>query len=73
MRPRQTKTAGAGLEGFVEWMGVVDGEPTDEEEIFSLVAEFAAWMRKQPVTLKGKATSSSREKKPWRSPSDEIE
>ena len=39
--------------------------------MFSLATVFATRMRKRPTTLKGKATSSSREKRPRRSPSDE--
>ena len=30
-RVQQTKTAGARLEAFVDWTGVVDGEPVEEE------------------------------------------
>ena len=39
--------------------------------MFSLVVEFVVRMRKWPATPKGEATSSSREKRPRRSPSDE--
>ena len=39
---RQTKTVGAGLEGFVDWTRVVDYEPTEEEEMFTLATVFSA-------------------------------
>ena len=59
---RQIKTVGVGLEGFLDWTGVVDGESVKEEEMFSLVARFAAWIRKRPATLEGEATFSFGEK-----------
>ena len=39
--------------------------------MFSLAVEFAARMRKRSATLEGEATSSSGEKRPRRSFSDE--
>ena len=59
---RQTKTIGAGLEDFVDWMGVVDNEPVEEEEMFSLAVGFAARMRKWFSILEGEATSIFGEK-----------
>ena len=41
-RVRQIKTAGTGLEDFVDWIVVVDGEPAEEEEMFNLSIGFAA-------------------------------
>ena len=55
---------------ILDWTGVVDSEPTEEEEMFSLATWFAARMLKWSTTLEGEATSSSREKQPRRSPSD---
>ena len=60
-RVGQTKTADIGLEGFVDWKGVVDGEPAEEEEMFSLATRFATRMHKQSATLEGEASSSSRD------------
>ena len=37
----QTKTTSTGLEGFVDWTGVVDCELAEEEEMFSLALEFS--------------------------------
>ena len=59
---RQTKTIGAGLEDFIDWMGVVDNELVEEEEMFSLAVGFAARMRKWFATLEGEATSIFGEK-----------
>ena len=67
---QQTKTTKARLEGFVDWMRVVDSELAKKEEMFTLVVGFATLMRKRPVALEGEATSSSREKRPMRSPSN---
>ena len=68
---RQTKTVGAELEGFIDWTGIVNGEPSEEEEMFSLAAGFDGQMSKRSATLEGEATFSSGEKRPRRSPSDE--
>ena len=40
-RAWKTKTTGARLEDFVDWAGLVDSEPVEEEEIFSLAIGFA--------------------------------
>ena len=61
-RAWQTKTVGLRLEGFVDWMGVDNGEPAEEEEMFHLATGFAARMRKWSATLEGEATSSFGEK-----------
>ena len=42
MRARQTMATGAGLEDFLDWIGVADIEFVEEEEMFSLATEFAA-------------------------------
>ena len=68
---RQTKTAGTRLKGFVDWVGVVDDEPAEEKGMFSLVVEFIARIRKRLATPEGEATSSSGEKRPRWSPSNE--
>ena len=68
---RKTKTADAGLEDFIDWTGVVEGEPIEEKEMFSLAFGFATRMRKRSATLEGEATSSYGEKRPRHSPSDE--
>ena len=70
-RERQTKIAGAGLEGFVDWARVVDSEPTEEEEMFSFATGLATRMRKWLMALEGEATSSFEKKLPRRSPSEE--
>ena len=68
---RQTKVVDAGLEDFLDWTGVADIEPVEEEEMFSLVTEFATRKRKWSVNLEGEDTFSYGEKRPRRSPSDE--
>ena len=55
MRVQQTKTADTRLEDFVDWTGVVEGEPAEEKEMFSLTIEFSARMRKRSTTLEGEA------------------
>ena len=57
-RARQTKTISTGLEGFIDWIGVVDSEPTKEEEMSSLAAGFVVQMHKWAMGLEGEATSS---------------
>ena len=59
-RAQYTKAAGAELEDFLNWIGVADIEPVEEEDMFSLITGFAAGKRKQSVTLEGADTSSSR-------------
>ena len=46
---------------------MIDSEPFEREEMFSLAAEFATRMRKRLVDLEGEATSNSREKRPKQS------
>ena len=50
---------------------MVDSEPSEEDEMFSLAAGFTTRMHKLPATLEDEATSSSGEKRPRRSPSNE--
>ena len=69
-RARKTKTISAGLEDFIDWVGVVTSEPAKEEKMSSLVAEFSSWMRKRATVLEGKATSSFGGKRPRRSSPD---
>ena len=56
IRARKTKAAGAGLEDF---MGIIVGEPDEEEEMSSLVASFAAPMRKWVAGSGGETTPRS--------------
>ena len=72
-RARQTKTADAGLEDLVDWMGVVANEPTEEEEMSNLAAGFSSRMQKRGASLEGKATSISGGKRGRRpSPNEEA-
>ena len=41
------KVIGAGLEDFVDWIGIIASEPTEEEEMSSLVVGFAVRMHKR--------------------------
>ena len=50
MRAWQTKESGAGLEDFVDWMGIIANEPAKEEEMSSLAARFTARMRKRATS-----------------------
>ena len=43
-RVRQTKLADVGLEGFVDWMGILASEPAEEEEMSMLAIGFTARM-----------------------------
>ena len=52
-RARQTKVARAGLEDFMDWMGIISSEPAEEEEMFRLAVEFAAQMCKASYWLEG--------------------
>ena len=45
-RARHTKLADVGLEDFMDWTGILPSEPTEEEEMSTLAAGFAARMRK---------------------------
>ena len=47
MKVRKTKATSAGLEDFMDWMGIISSEPTEDEEMSSLVAEFAVRMHKR--------------------------
>ena len=68
---RKTKTTCTRLEGFVYWTGIVDSEPAEEEEMFSLAVGFAARMLKRSATLEGEAIFSYGEKRPRRPSLDE--
>ena len=46
-RARLIKVAGAELEDFVDWVGVIANEPTEEEEMSRLAVGFATRMRKR--------------------------
>ena len=45
-RARQTKAAGAGLEYFVDWKGIIASEPAEGKEMSNLDVGFATRMRK---------------------------
>ena len=70
-RTRQTKAADAGLEDFVDWMGIIANEPTEEEEMSSFVVGFVVWMRKRAAGSKGETTPRSGGKRSSRSSPDE--
>ena len=55
-RDRQTKVGSAELEGFVDWKGILSSESVEEEEMFMLVAGFAARMRKRDVDSEDEST-----------------
>ena len=42
MRARQTKVDSAGLEGFVDWTGILASESTENEEMSMLASGFAS-------------------------------
>ena len=58
-RAQQTKIVSTRLEGFLDWARVVNDDPAEKEEMFSLAVGFTARMRKRPTTLEGEVTSSS--------------
>ena len=58
-RAWKTKVAGAGLEGFVDWMGILASEPDEEEEMSMLAVGFATWMHKWVADLKDESTPIS--------------
>ena len=57
-RARQLKVAGAKLEEFVDWTGVIANEPIEEEEMSNLAVRFATLMRKRASGLEGETTPS---------------
>ena len=70
-RDRQTKLGSAGLEGFVDWKGILANESVEEEEMFMLVAGFAARMRKRVVDSEDESTPIYDGKHPKRYSLDE--
>ena len=70
-RARQTKVAGARLEGFVDWVGIISSELAEEEEMFRLIAGFAGRMRKRARGSEGESTPISDRKRPKQSSPDE--
>ena len=70
-RVRQSKASHSKLEDFLDWTRLVDSDPAEKEEMFSLATRFSTQRRRRPATLEGVATSSFRKKRPRRSPSDE--
>ena len=65
------KAAGAGLEDFVDWTGIIASEPTEDKEMSSLAAWFASLMRKWAVGLEGETTPRFDGKRSKRSSPDE--
>ena len=61
-KKRNIKAAGTGLEGFVEWLDSIASDLAKEREndMSSLVAGFATWMRKQAMSAQGETTPSSK-------------
>ena len=55
-RTRQTTVANVGLEGFMDWAGVLASESVEEEEMSMLVAGFAARMRNRDADLEDEPT-----------------
>ena len=49
--------ASTGLEGFVDWVGVLANESIEEDKMSMLAAKFVAWMRKWDVDLEDEPTS----------------
>ena len=70
-RTQQTKVADDGLEGFVDWVGVLANESVEEEEISMLVVGFSAWIRKWVSDLEDEPTPVLDGKRPKRSSPDE--
>ena len=66
-RARQTKVASAGLEGFVDWRGILASESTEKEEMSVLASRFASWMRKRVVDSEDESTPISDGKRPRQS------
>ena len=71
MRAWQKKVAGAGLEKFMDWTGIIANEPTEEEEMSRLAVGFFALMRKRAVGSEGESTPISVVKRSKRSSPDE--
>ena len=53
------KAIGVELEDFVDWTSIIVNEPTEEEEMSSLIAGFAARMHKRAVGSEGETTPKS--------------
>ena len=70
-RAQQTKVASAGLEGFVDWTGILTSEYTKEEEMFMITNGFATRMRKKVADLEDEYTPISNGKHRRRSSPDE--
>ena len=43
---KRARHSGLGLEGFVDWAGIIANEPAEEEEMSRLAARFVARVRK---------------------------
>ena len=73
-RAQQTNVAGAGLEDFVDWAGIIASEPAKEEEMSRLTAWFFTLMRKRPEGSEGESTPIYDRKHPKRSsPGEEAQ
>ena len=55
----------------MDWKGIISSEPTEEEEMSSLVVGFSAQMCKRAAGLKGETTTKSDGKRLKRSSRDE--
>ena len=70
-RDQQMKKASVGLEGFVDWAGIVSSQPAEEEEMSKLAVGFAAQMHKRAAGSEGGSTPIVDGKRPKRSSPDE--
>ena len=73
-RARQINVAVAGLEGFMDWAGILANESVEEEEMSMLAIGFAARMQKLDADLEDEPTLIPDRKRPKRSsPDEEVE
>ena len=65
------KAVYVGLEDFVDGMGIISREPTEEEEMFSFAVGFSVRMLKRVVGSEGETTPRSGGKRSRQSCPDE--
>ena len=63
-RAHQTKATDAGLEGFVDWSGVLSSESAEEDEMSMLATGFAARMQKRIADLEDESAPTFEGKRP---------
>ena len=72
-RARHTKLVDTGLEGFLDWVGIIASESTKDEEMSRLAVGFVARMRKRARGSRGESTPiSDRKRKKRSSPGEEA-